>query len=163
MGAFLDAALLFTGVEVTFISGVVGGIKHSGVRPSPSQSVEVTDRQNGKEEVGSFGSKCTNPNKLHQSCIMSNNNAVTDPHKAETKTLIVTDCETERAALLERSSRAGAEVLARRCQVDNLSTRLSSLARLHKTLVGNQGHTLAILETLRSQLGALSNYTPPIK
>jgi len=73
------------------------------------------------------------------------------------------DCETERAALLERSSRAGAEVLARRCQVDNLSTRLSSLARLHKTLVGNQGHTLAILETLRSQLGALSNYTPPIK
>ena len=158
MGAFLDAALLFTGVEVTFISGVVGGIKHSGVRPSPSQSVEVTDRQNGKE-----GSKCTHPNKLHQSCIMSNNNAVTDPHKAETKTLIVTDCETERAALLERSSRAGAEVLARRCQVDNLSTRLSSLARLHKTLVGNQGHTLAILETLRSQLGALSNYTPPIK
>ena len=158
MGAFLDAALLFTGVEVTFISGVVGGIKHSGGRPSPSQSVEVTDRQNGKE-----GSKCTNPNKLHQSCIMSNNNAETDPHKAEIKTLIVTDCETERAALLERSSRAGAEVLARRCQVDNLSTRLSSLARLHKTLVGNQGHTLAILETLRSQLGALSNYTPPIK
>ena len=103
------------------------------------------------------------PNKLHQSCIMGNNNAVTDPHKAETKTLIVTDCETERAALLERSSRAGAEVLARRCQVDNLSTRLSSLARLHKTLVGNQGHTLAILETLRSQVGALSNYTPPIK
>ena len=54
MGAFLDAALLFTGVEVTFISGVVGGIKHSDARPSPSQSVEVTDRQNGKEEVASI-------------------------------------------------------------------------------------------------------------
>ena len=51
-------------------------------------------------------------------------------------------------------------MLARRCQVDNLSTRLSSLARLHKTLVGNQGHTLAILETLRSQLGALATYNP---
>ena len=117
----------------------------------------------GRRRSGNIGSKGTHPNKLQQSCIMSNNNAVTDPHKAETKTPIVTDCETERAALLERSSRAGAEVLARRCQVDNLSTRLSSLARLHKTLVGNQGHTLAILETLRSQLGALSNYTPPIK
>merc|ERR1711971_545672 len=73
------------------------------------------------------------------------------------------DCESERAALLERSSRAGAEVLARRCQVDNLSTRLSSLARLHKTLVSNQGHTLAILETLRSQLGTLATCNNQVK
>merc|ERR1711971_619656 len=55
------------------------------------------------------------------------------------------DCESERAALLERSSRAGAEVLARRCQV------------------GNQGHTLAILETLRSQLGTLATCNNQVK
>lgn len=70
------------------------------------------------------------------------------------------DGETEKTSLLERSSRAGAEVLARRCSVDNLSTRLSSLARLHKTLVGNQTHTLTILETLRGQLSSLANYQP---
>lgn len=64
---------------------------------------------------------------------------------------------------MERSSRAGAEVLARRCQVDNLSTRLSSLARLHKTLVGNQTHTLAVLDTLRTHLAGLNTHTHRLK
>ena len=66
------------------------------------------------------------------------------------------DCEAEKSVLQERQSRAQAEVVARRGQVDNLSTRLSSLARLHKTLVGNHSHTAASLETLRSQLVAIS-------
>ena len=51
-------------------------------------------------------------------------------------------------------------MLARRRQVDTLSTRLSSLARLHKTLVGNQQHSLASLDTLRAQLSDLANYRP---
>ena len=45
------------------------------------------------------------------------------------------DCDMEKAALSERGARAQAEVGARRGQVDTISTRLSSLARLHKTLV----------------------------
>ena len=70
----------------------------------------------------------------------------------------ISDTEEEKASLKERSSRADAEVLAKRCQVNNLSTRLSSLARLHKTLVGNHSHTLATLETLRVQLKELGSY-----
>jgi len=66
------------------------------------------------------------------------------------------DCEQEKAALLERGARAQAEVSARRGQVDTMSTRLSSLARLHKTLVGNHGHAAASLDTLRAQLAAIS-------
>lgn len=54
-------------------------------------------------------------------------------------------------------------MLARRCQVDNLSTRLSSLARLHKTLVGNQTHTLAVLDTLRTHLAGLNTHTHRLK
>ena len=40
--------------------------------------------------------------------------------------------------------------------MDTISTRLSSLARLHKTLVGNHGHTAASLDSLRTQLVAIS-------
>ena len=69
---------------------------------------------------------------------------------------IIADCEQEKAALLERGARAQAEVSARRGQVDTMSTRLSSLARLHKTLVGNHGHAAASLDTLRAQLAAIS-------
>ena len=69
---------------------------------------------------------------------------------------LFSDCEAEKSLLQERQSRAQAEVVARRGQVDNLSTRLSSLARLHKTLVGNHAHTAASLETVRSQLVAIS-------
>ena len=46
--------------------------------------------------------------------------------------------------------------MTKRGQVDNLSTRLSSLARLHKTLVGNHSHTASSLDSLRSQLVAIS-------
>ena len=68
----------------------------------------------------------------------------------------VSDCDLERAALCERQARAQAEVGARRGQVDTISTRLSSLARLHKTLVSNHGHTRDSLDTLRQQLLAIS-------
>ena len=130
------------------------------VRPSLSKSLTV---RMGRRRSGAFWLKVHQPQQIATELHNEQQQCIDRSTQGGTKTLIVTDCETERAALLERSSRAGAEVLARRCQVDNLSTRLSSLARLHKTLVGNQGHTLAILETLRSQLGVLSNYTPPIK
>ena len=72
------------------------------------------------------------------------------------KPQIIAECEQEKAALLERGARAQAEVVSRRGQVDTMSTRLSSLARLHKTLVGNHGHAAASLDTLRAQLAAIS-------
>ena len=69
---------------------------------------------------------------------------------------IIAECEQEKATLLERGARAQAEVVSRRGQVDTMSTRLSSLARLHKTLVGNHGHAAASIDTLRAQLAAIS-------
>lgn len=66
------------------------------------------------------------------------------------------DYEQEKSILIERQSRFQQEIVTRRGQVDNLSTRLSSLARLHKTLVGNHAHTQQTLEGLRSQLVAIS-------
>ena len=72
------------------------------------------------------------------------------------KTETLSDCEQEKSLLQERQARAQQEVVAKRGQVDNLSTRLSSLARLHKTLVGNHSHTANSLETVRSQLIAIS-------
>jgi len=68
------------------------------------------------------------------------------------------ECDLEKASLSERQARAQSEVTLRRGQVDTISTRLSSLARLHKTLVGNQAHTQASLETLRTQLVAISKF-----
>ena len=68
------------------------------------------------------------------------------------------ECDLEKASLSERQARAQAEVTLRRGQVDTISTRLSSLARLHKTLVGNQAHTQGSLETLRTQLVAISKF-----
>ena len=68
------------------------------------------------------------------------------------------ECDQEKCSLLERQTRAQAEVGVRRGQVDNMSTRLSSLARLHKTLVGNHGHSAASLDTLRAQLVAISKF-----
>merc|ERR1711892_156053 len=66
------------------------------------------------------------------------------------------DYEQEKSILIERQSRFQQEIVTRRGQVDNLSTRLSSLARLHKALVGNHAHTQQTLEGLRSQLVAIS-------
>jgi len=66
------------------------------------------------------------------------------------------DYEQEKSILIERQSRFQQEIVTRRGQVDNLSTRLSSLARLHKTLVGNHAHTQQTLEGLRNQLVAIS-------
>eukprot|EP00090_Calanus_glacialis_P011094 TRINITY_DN19571_c0_g1_i1.p1 TRINITY_DN19571_c0_g1~~TRINITY_DN19571_c0_g1_i1.p1 ORF type:complete len:998 (-),score=146.86 TRINITY_DN19571_c0_g1_i1:304-3297(-) len=69
------------------------------------------------------------------------------------------DYEQEKSILIERQSRFQQEIVTRRGQVDNLSTRLSSLARLHKTLVGNHAHTQQTLEGLRSQLVAISKFS----
>ena len=74
------------------------------------------------------------------------------------RVFLFAECELEKASLSERQARAQSEVTLRRGQVDTISTRLSSLARLHKTLVGNQAHTQASLETLRTQLVAISKF-----
>ena len=73
--------------------------------------------------------------------------------------IFLLDCDQEKCSLLERQARAKQDIQARRGQVDNMSTRLSSLARLHKTLVSNHGHTSQALEQLRSQLVSLSKLT----
>ena len=107
--------------------------------------------------------KCKHPSNLLSHLIWCHFQSIIVVHhkplnsvRAKINQKIIAECEQEKAALLERGARAQAEVSARRGQVDTMSTRLSSLARLHKTLVGNHGHAAASLDTLRAQLAAIS-------
>ena len=67
----------------------------------------------------------------------------------------ISECAAEKAVLAERSARAQGEIAGRRGQVDTLSTRLSSLARLHQTLVSNHQHAATSLASLRATLQRL--------
>ena len=69
--------------------------------------------------------------------------------------IFVSDCQREVSELQLQHKRLEQENITKRSQVDNLSTRLSSLARLHKTLVGNHSHSLTVLSSLKTSLVGL--------
>lgn len=68
-----------------------------------------------------------------------------------------TERDQERIMSGDRLSRLQGELISRRGQMDNLSTRLASLARLQSTLASNHMQAQRGLDSLRSTLLAIAS------
>jgi len=66
------------------------------------------------------------------------------------------DCEVEKEELTGKMNRLQAEISSKRTQLDNLATRLASLARLQQTLVSNHGHETEQAGALIANLRAIA-------
>ena len=73
--------------------------------------------------------------------------------------VFISDCEAEKQDLRSHNSQLSSEIQAQRSQIENLSTRLASLARLQQTLVTNGQIDQDTINRLVTNIRAISQVT----